>query len=237
VALHGIPTSADLFAPLVPHLDGIRTIAPDLSGQGLTDAPTRGRLDFASYLRHLSEFFELVAPPEFHLLLHDMGGVLGLKWALSNPHRIRSLVLLSTTVTPSWRIRLLYALNLVLGRAALRYGMPWTLRSRRVIDAELLDQWAAPWTRRRLTRGTDHFSRSHLRRNRAALSGFSRPVLLIWGKEDNVFPIAHAQAILNRLPLAELAALPRCGHWSPHDQPEAVARLVRVFCLNPNDAE
>jgi len=109
--------------------------------------------------------------------------------------------------------------------------MPWTLQSGRAIDPELLDQWAAPWTRRRIARGTDHFAERNLLRNRTALADFSRPTLLIWGNEDNVFPIAHAQAILKRLPSARLVTLPRCGHWSPHDQPEEVARLVREFCL------
>jgi pimeloyl-ACP methyl ester carboxylesterase len=46
VALHGIPTSSLLFAPLAPFLDEYRLIAPDLLGQGRSESPPPGPLDY-----------------------------------------------------------------------------------------------------------------------------------------------------------------------------------------------
>jgi len=85
VALHGIPTSSALFEPLVPFLKGYRLIAPDLLGQGDTDVPGTGPLGYAAYARHLRTFLEAVPPPTFHLLVHDLGGILGLEWACDHP--------------------------------------------------------------------------------------------------------------------------------------------------------
>ena len=84
VALHGIPTSSALFAPLLPRLAGYRLIAPDLLGQGRTEVPAHGRLGFAEYLNHLDVFLREVPPSVFHLLVHDFGGVLGMTWAMAN---------------------------------------------------------------------------------------------------------------------------------------------------------
>src|SRR3989304_1475975 len=117
VALHGIPTSSRLFEPLAPLIPGFRLLAPDLLGQGKTAVPPRGRLGHAEYRRHLAMFLNLLAPPEFHLMVHDFGGVLGLEWAADHPDRVKTLTVLSTTA---------------------RWTLRWTLPGRSLHPADLL---------------------------------------------------------------------------------------------------
>ncbi len=227
VALHGIPTSSRLFSPLLPLLDRHRLIAPDLLGQGLTAAPPTGPLDHAAYAGHLRGFLSLVPPARFHLLIHDLGGVLGLDWAAENADRVKTLTILSTTITESLRVgKLLYGANLLLGRSLLRWGMESTLKRPRKLDPALMDEWIEPWTRRRVLRGMDHFAGRHLRRIRGKLDGLRVPTRLIWGAEDNIFPMPHASAIAEAFPKASLCTIPRCGHWSTFDAPDEVARLT-----------
>jgi pimeloyl-ACP methyl ester carboxylesterase len=234
VALHGIPTSSLLFAPLIPYLKGHRLVAPDLLGQGLTEVPSRGRLDFAAYFAHLYAFLAEAPPASFHLLLHDFGAVLGLTWAMSHPHRVKSLVVLSTTTTVSVRVVALYAANLVGGRRMLRLALPAALERREHRpEAAVLDEWAGPWTRRRLLRGSDHFGRYHLRRLRGRLSVIGSPTLVLWGENDHLFPVARGLDLARRLPTAEFATVPRCGHWSPLDAPEEIAGHVLTTCQRP----
>ena len=97
VAVHGIPTSSTLFRPLLPYLDGCRLIAPDLLGQGHTETPVSGSLGFAAYERYFRAFMETVPPPQFNLLVHDFGGILGLNWLVEHPARVQRLIILSTT--------------------------------------------------------------------------------------------------------------------------------------------
>ena len=230
VALHGIPTSSALFEPLLPHLAGYRLIAPDLIGQGGTETPVGARLDYAAYQEHLAAFLATVAPDEFDLIVHDLGGVLGLEWAADHPRRVRRIIVLSTGVTWSFRVGfLLHAANLLFGTALLRLGLPWTLKGHGKLEPSLVDTWVAPWTRRRLLRGLDLFAPAHLARLRAKLGHIQAPVLLIWGREDDVFPLSFARGIVERLPQSKLVIVPRCGHWSPLDAGEDVARYILEF--------
>ena len=230
VALHGIPTSSLLFAPLVPFLSNYRLLAPDLLGQGQTEVPPAGSLGYAAYAHHLHAFMDSVPPQHFHLLVHDLGGVLDLDWATENGGRLESLIILSTTITPCFRVgTALYAANLILGQGFLRWGMPLTLKRSRMVDPALLEEWVRPWSRRRLLRGTDHFARHHLQRIRSKLERIQAPVLVIWGEHDNIFPLRHASSILQALPQATMSTIKRCGHWSPLDAPDEVAHFVLEF--------
>lgn len=229
VALHGVPTSSALFEPLLPHLGGYRLLAPDLLGQGGTESPANGPLDYAAYHAHLDAFLATVAPREFCLLVHDLGGVLGLEWAADHPERVRSLIVLSTTVTWSLRVEVLFGANLLFGRPLVRLAMPAALKRPRALAPSLVETWAAPWTRRRALQGLDLFARAHLTRLRAKLARLDLPSLLIWGENDDVFPLSSARAIAGRLSQSTLVTIPRCGHWSTLDAPEEVARHINDF--------
>jgi pimeloyl-ACP methyl ester carboxylesterase len=230
VAVHGVPTSAELFAPLFERLPGVRLIAPDLLGQGMSEAPATGPLDHAAYASHFWAFMDHVLPGgSVDLLLHDLGGVLGLGWAAAHAERVRSIAILSTTVTPSWRVGIgLYAANLLIGASVLGATLRWTLKRER-LDGGLATRWAGPWTRRRVLRGMDHFAERHLRALRARLPALRVPVMMLWGEEDDIFPIAHARAIQALLPQARLVTVPRCGHWSPIDAPDELSSELRRF--------
>jgi haloalkane dehalogenase len=222
VALHGIPTSSALFEPLLPWLEHYRVIAPDLLGQG--------ELGFMAYSRHLEAFMDQIPPSAFHMLIHDFGGVLGLEWACDNQERVRSIVVLSTTVSWSFRVGMLvYAANLLLGDKLIRWAVGATLKGGNKLEASLVDSWARPWSRRRILRGLDHFSPRHLKRLRSKLRSIRVPVQVIWGEEDNVFGLTHALRIVKELPRSRLVTIPRCGHWAPVDAPEEVARHIVEF--------
>ena len=52
-----------------------------------------------------------------------------------------------------------------------------------------------------------HFAALH-----AALAGFARPVLLLWGADDQVTPVAFGYRLANELANARLVTYPHCGH-------------------------
>lgn len=237
VALHGIPTSLLLFAPLLSYLTNYRLVVPDLLGQGRTATPSTGPLDYAAYANHVRAFLDAVPSYQFHLLVHDFGGILGLEWATEHIERVKTVTILSTTLTGSFRVgRVLYAANLLFGRSLLRWGMHSTLKRPQQLDSALIDEWTKPWSRRRILRGTDHFSPRHLQRIRSNLQSIQVPVLVVWGEEDNIFPLRHAFHIRQALPHAELHTIARCGHWSPLDAPEEVSQCIVEFYRTNNHA-
>lgn len=204
-------------------------IAPDLLGQGQTETPATGPLDYSAYANHVRAFLETVPPEEFHLLVHDLGGVLGLEWAAEHVERVKSVTILSTTLTGSFRVgRALYVANLIFGRSFLCWGMRFTLK-RAQLEEALLEEWVQPWSRRRILRGVDHFAPHHLQRVRETVEHLRVPVLVIWGKQDSIFPPSHASRIVRMFQNARLRTIEQCGHWSPLDAPEEVTQCILEF--------
>ena len=88
-----------------------------------------------------------------------------------------------------------------------------------------MEEWIQPWTRRRASRGKDHFAARHLERIRPKLAKIEAPVLVVWGEQDDIFPLRHALRMIKELPQAEMHTIMRCGHWATLDAPEELSQL------------
>ena len=64
-----------------------------------------------------------------------------------------------------------------------------------------------------------------------ALARITAPTLVIAGAEDTVFPRAHSQELVDRIPGARLEVLPNVAHLSPAEAPTAVAALLKRFLV------
>jgi haloalkane dehalogenase len=101
--LHGWPTSSFLWrGVMVPIARAGRVIALDLPGFGASDKPRGVRYDFTFFERALDQFLERVGVDEVGLAAHDLGGPVGLYWALHRPERVSKLALLNTLVYPKF---------------------------------------------------------------------------------------------------------------------------------------
>jgi pimeloyl-ACP methyl ester carboxylesterase len=63
----------------------------------------------------------------------------------------------------------------------------------------------------------------------AAIPGFDRPVLLIWGDTCEFFPMAGARRLASEFPRATLVPIPGAKTWVPVDNPAAVAEAIGTF--------
>lgn len=95
LALHGWLDNANSFDLLAPHLKGIRLVALDLAGHGLSDHRPAG----ASYYLwdHLEDVFEVVTMlgwKQFALLGHSMGAGIATWFAGAFPERVNQLALI-----------------------------------------------------------------------------------------------------------------------------------------------
>lgn len=100
VLLHGNPTWSYLYRKLIPRLSraGHRVIAPDLVGLGRSDKPAR--LEDYSVARHCAwmraALIDGLGLRDIHLVLHDWGGIVGLRILGEHPERIASVVISNT---------------------------------------------------------------------------------------------------------------------------------------------
>ena len=107
--LHGFPTSSHLYRIILPELGKThRAIALDLPGYGLSDKPLDVTYDFEFYESVIDGFLDDLDIHTTNLAVHDLGGPIGLFWAVRHPRRVRDIVLLNTLVYPetSWAVKL-----------------------------------------------------------------------------------------------------------------------------------
>jgi pimeloyl-ACP methyl ester carboxylesterase len=55
------------------------------------------------------------------------------------------------------------------------------------------------------------------------------PVLLIWGEHDPLVPLQYARRMLDEIPHARLAVIPRAGHVPMWESPAAFNGAVSAF--------
>ncbi len=100
VCVHGVPASAFLYRKVVPALaaQGLRGIAVDLPGLGLAERPADADYTWTGLGRWLGSAIDALELDRFHLVVHDIGGPIGLEVAAAAPDRVRSLTVLNTTI-------------------------------------------------------------------------------------------------------------------------------------------
>jgi haloalkane dehalogenase len=100
VCVHGVPASAYLYRKVLPALAtrGLRGIAVDLPGLGLAERPVDADYSWTGLGRWLGSAIDALELERFHLVVHDIGGPIGLEVAAAEPHRVRSLTVLNTTI-------------------------------------------------------------------------------------------------------------------------------------------
>jgi haloalkane dehalogenase len=100
VCVHGVPSSAYLYRKVVPELAarGLRGIAIDLPGLGLSERPIDADYTWTGLGRWLLSAIDELRLDRFHLLVHDIGGPIGFEVANAAPERVLSMTLLNTIV-------------------------------------------------------------------------------------------------------------------------------------------
>ncbi len=243
VFVHGNPGSRrdwdDLLSRVAPFT---RAIAFDMPGFGRADKPAAFDYTVGGYARFLGSGLGQLGVERVHLVLHDFGGPWGLAWAVRNPERFASVVLINTGVLLGYRWHYLARIwrTPIAGeafqatttrsglRTALRHGNPRGL-PRAFVD-RMYDDMDAGTSRAILSlyRATNDPA-SAGRRQADALRSLERPALVIWGAHDPYIPVAMAERQREAFPSAEIAILDGSGHWPFADDPEAVGHVVEPF--------
>lgn len=98
--IHGVPTSSFIYRKVLKELakKGLRGIAIDLPGLGLSDRPEDFDYTFSNYARFCAQAANELGLQAFHLVVHDIGGPVGFALAAENREKILSLTILNTWI-------------------------------------------------------------------------------------------------------------------------------------------
>lgn len=242
LCLHGYPNSSYLFRELLPAIAaaGFRAVAPDLPGFG-DSPPLRGRA--GTWTDHIAALDDFVAEHDLApavLVVHDWGGLIGLRWACDRPYVARALVIMGTGFFPDGKWHgLAQGLRTPgqgeqISASITRQTFGDLLRgaSARITDDALDEYWKGFVD--------DERRRTHLALYRSGnfeelaayegrLAALGVPTLLLWGADDPFAPVASAHRLQREIPGAELTVLENAGHFLMEDEPERVAAEIQRF--------
>jgi pimeloyl-ACP methyl ester carboxylesterase len=222
---------------------GFRVIRFDYYGRGWSDRPMIA-YDLGLFGRQLAGLLDsLGVSGPVDLAGLSFGAAIVTDFADRYPDRVRSLIYIDPVfntgrqLPPEERTAFAWDLHMVFG------GGTDAMATSQMDDffrPERHPDWVARYRVQQQFRGT----REALRRTRVAIAvapdqaaqirqvGASpRPVLIIWGREDQGAPFAGSAALLGALPRATLVPVDSAGHLPHLDQPDVVAPAVVTFLL------
>jgi haloalkane dehalogenase len=252
VLMHGFPDSTHLYDRLVPHLSGRRPVVRfDFLGWGSSDKPWGYPYTAANQAGDLAAVVgavdEHLGTSQLVLVAHDASGPPAIDWALANPGRVATLVLLNTYYhwIPSLRRPQAIALysTPVVRAAARALVRRWPDLDRRLyawqvgrfiqdpqVRAALVPQLYEGFlpARPAFWRLNDDLLGTVLSRRQriAELRRFGPRVRVIFGARDRYLNPRVARNFSTLFPNSELHLLDDAGHYVQVDQPLQVADLI-----------
>ena len=233
----GLWTQAPMFDPLLPLLDGFRTIAFDPPGIGETALPEHP-YSIQRLARFATGVLDALGVDRAHVLGVSLGGAVAQQLARSHPDRVERLVLVSTgpgSFGVPGRLDVL-----------LRFGRPTAYR-----DVRALERSAGRIFGGRLREQPELVRAWHLRPptdrrawlyRLAGTAGWTslpwlhhvrQPTLVLHGDDDPIVPAVNARLMACRLPDARLQVVEGGGHLLLLDSAADVVPLITEFLTQP----
>jgi pimeloyl-ACP methyl ester carboxylesterase len=250
--LHGFPSSSHMFRNLIPALaERFHVVAPDYPGFGHSDMPAPDA--FAYTFEHLADvidaFTARVGLDRYALYVQDYGAPIGFRLAVRHPERIRALVVQNGNAYDEglrefWDPIKAYwkdpgdTNRQVLAKGLESEATKWqylhgTGHPERVSpDAWLVDQALLDRPGNREIQLQLFYS---YRSNpplypawQAYFRAHQPPTLIVWGRNDPIFPAEGARPYSRDLKDVELHLLDT-GHFALEDEGDTIARLMHAF--------
>jgi len=252
VLLHGFPSSSHMFRNLIPALaDRYRVIAPDYPGFGNSAMPDRKEFayGFGKFAELVDGLLDQVGAKRYALYVMDYGAPVGYRLALRHPERVSALVVQNGNAYEEglrefWvPIKAYWADASPAHRNALRAGTTLAATKWQYVDGVSDPSRIAPeaWLHDQalLDRPGNVDIQLDLFKDYGTnvalyprFQSFFRerhpPTLIVWGKNDKIFPPEGAQPYLRDLPNAELHLLDT-GHFALEDKGDEIAALMGDF--------
>jgi pimeloyl-ACP methyl ester carboxylesterase len=242
VLVHGVSGPMEAFDAVVEplHEAGFRTLRYDHFGRGWSerlDVPHDLEL-FVTSLEQLLAALELEAEP-LRLVGSSMGAIVCSELALRHPNRVERVALLGPAGFPieaSFLAKLIdvpgigdYLMKTFGDRSLAEHNRSYFVHPQRFTDFQ------ARYEEQLEVEGTKHAILSTMRH--APVQGYvdgyrrlgasEKRVLIVWGRQDTVFPYHHHETAEEAIVHADLLAVDDAGHLPMLEQPAAVlARLI-----------
>ncbi|WP_127509317.1 alpha/beta fold hydrolase [Actinoplanes solisilvae] len=252
VLLHGFPMSSAQYRNLIPLLaDRYHVIAPDYPGFGHSASPSWQEFNytFANYADLMKELLDQLGVDHFVMYVFECGAPTGYRLALQVPERVTGLIVQNGNAYEDglkefWDpIKAYWAEDTAYRRDAVRPMLSDETTELRYVDGVAdrtridPDAWLHDITQ--LPRAVNDEIQLDLFKDYGTnvplypkfqefFRAYQPPTLIMWGKNDYIFPVDGAYPYLVDLPEAEMYVLDT-GHFLLEDQLDVAALLIRGF--------
>jgi haloalkane dehalogenase len=240
--LHGFPNSSYLWKDVLPAVAdaGWRAVAPDLPGFGDSPPLRGGAGTWADHVHALDDFVAESDLAPVALVVHDWGGLIGLRWACDRPYAVRALGIMGTGFFADGRWHGLaeglrtpgQGEQIVAGITRETFGDLLRSASPQITEEALDEYWKCLSDDDRRAAHLSLYRSGNFEELRAyegCVAGLAVPTLLLWGAEDAFAPVAAAHRFKREIPDARLVVLEGAGHFVHEDEPERVANELAGF--------
>ncbi len=248
--LHGLGCDHTTWEPVIESLAKRYTvIAPDLLGHGSSAKP-RADYSVGGYANGMRDLLTVLGIETVTVIGHSFGGGVAMQFAYQFPERTERLVLVSSgglgpEVTPALRAITTPGFHQVMGlltlpgirhvgtagmRALARTGN----RSLRDLTeaADVYDSFKDSQTRvaiRHVARAVVDWKGQIVTMSDRAYLTAGMAVCVVWGRNDMVIPVRHANNAATLAPTARVEVIPNAGHFPHKDHPERFVKIVNEF--------
>jgi pimeloyl-ACP methyl ester carboxylesterase len=250
--LHGFPTSSHMFRNLIPALaDRYHVVAPDYPGFGQSDMPDRRAFayTFERFAGLVDGLLDHLGVTQYAMYVMDYGAPVGWRLALKHPDRVTALIIQNGNAYDEglkefWDpIKAYWADGSDDHRRALRVLVaPETTKFQYtdgVADVSRIapDNWVHDQALLDRPGNADiqldvfYDYRTNVPlypKVQAYFRKHTPPTLIVWGKNDKIFPAEGAYPYTRDLPDAELHLFDT-GHFALEDKADEIVPLIRDF--------
>lgn len=231
VLVHGLGGHAEDWHNLAPFLvrDGFRLYIPDLPGFGRSGKPKDFSYSVPDEADVVIGFMDAVGLKQVDLGGHSMGGWIVQRIAFEHPDRIRKLMVFDSAGVydkPAWNKALF---------------TPTTPGELNELDALLMPHppEVPPFIARDILRVSRERSWVVQRAMQSMMTGrnttdselpqLKMPVLIVWGDQDHITPLADGEKMHQLVPQSQLDVVEGCGHLAPVQCADRIGPVADLF--------
>lgn len=245
--VHGIPTSARLWEPLLGDLgEHFDCIVPDLLGLGQSRAKPDVDVASPGQAAMFDQLLDALGVGETLLAVHDQGGAHGLRYLQRSGGRVKAVAIADIVCYDNWLVPAISVINLACRWPAALHAMTkaglveapfmkvWPFPQttiRAPLPQALVDDWMAPMR----AGGSDleafagyvrAQSPVHTADTTAIARGFDKPTLIMWAAHDYFLMPSWGARLAADFPAASghPILLAFAGHFFHTDVPRTAAR-------------
>lgn len=225
--LHGLFGALSNFKTIIDHFGGrMNVVVPLLP---IFEMPLK-RLSVVGLVDHVKQFVAYKKYQQLNLVGNSLGGHVAILYALAKPELLRSMTL--TGSSGLFEAPLGSTFPKRGDYEFVRKKTETTFYDPAVADKELVDEVYDIVNDRNKAIRVIAIAKSALRHNIGErLHQITKPVLLVWGKQDTITPAFVGEKFDELLPNSRLHMMDKCGHAPMMEHPEDFNRILNDFLI------